>query len=574
MPGGLLNIIASGNADIILTGNPTKTFFKTVYAKHTNFGIQKFRLDYNGTRDLDPNMESKYVFKIPRHAELLMDSYFVFSIPNIWSTILPPSIPNDCWKPYHFKWIENLGTNIIKNIRIYIGTQLIQEYNGSYINCIAERDFNEQKKKTFNHMIGNHDELHHPEYYGGKRNNNYPNAFYTSDVVGQEPSIRGRKIYVPLCPWFMNDSKMALPLVCLQYSELSIEITLRPMKEIFTINNINAESMDETVVENVNNVYQSRLELLYTRIQPDFSIDRHQLYRFLQPPPNIELSSDSYINKINNWDADVHIIANYGYLTPEESKVFALNEQKYLIRDIKVNTYHNIVGTKKIKIESNALVSNWMWFYRRSDAYLRNEWSNYTNWETSFIPYYLEKGENETPYDISGASNIGPGRDIIQLDSSSYISKVPTNHRITPSFSIQNTKYILNSFSIVIDGKLRETELDEGVFRFIEKFRGTNSSNDLGLYHYNFCLDTTNYLQPSGAMNLHRFKKIEFEMTTLFPSIDPDAESAVLCDADGGVIGVTQDEQLYLYTYDMHLFEERYNVLRFISGNAGLLFNR
>ena len=70
MPGGLLNIIASGNADIILTGNPTKTFFKTVYAKHTNFGIQKFRLDYNGTRDLDPNMESKYVFKIPRHAEL------------------------------------------------------------------------------------------------------------------------------------------------------------------------------------------------------------------------------------------------------------------------------------------------------------------------------------------------------------------------------------------------------------------------------------------------------------------------------------------------------------------------
>ena len=215
-----------------------------------------------------------------------------------------------------------------------------------------------------------------------------------------------------------------------------------------------------------------------------------------------------------------------------------------------------------------------MWFYRRSDAYLRNEWSNYTNWETSFIPYYLEKGENETPYDISGASNIGPGRDIIQLDSSSYISNVPTNHRITPSFSIQNTKYILNSFSIVIDGKLRETELDEGVFRFIEKFRGTNSSNDLGLYHYNFCLDTTNYLQPSGAMNLHRFKKIEFEMTTLFPSIDPDAESAVLCDADGGVIGVTQDEQLYLYTYDMHLFEERYNVLRFISGNAGLLFNR
>ena len=54
--------------------------------------------------------------------------------------------------------------------------------------------------------------------------------------------------------------------------------------------------------------------------------------------------------------------------------------------------------------------------------------------------------------------------------------RIPTNHRNTPLFSIQNQKFILNSFSIVIDGKLRETELDEGVFRFIEKFRGTNSS--------------------------------------------------------------------------------------------------
>ena len=27
---------------------PAKTFFKTTYAKYTNFGIQKFRIDYNG----------------------------------------------------------------------------------------------------------------------------------------------------------------------------------------------------------------------------------------------------------------------------------------------------------------------------------------------------------------------------------------------------------------------------------------------------------------------------------------------------------------------------------------------
>ena len=62
-------------------------------------------------------------------------------------------------------------------------------------------------------------------------------------------------------------------------------------------------------------------------------------------------------------------------------------------------------------------------------------------------------------------------------------------------------------------------------------------------------------------------------MNVLPPAIDVSAETVVLCDAEGGVIGVS-DKEIYLYNYDMHLFEERYNVLRFISGKGGLLYAR
>ena len=31
MPGGLLNLISEGNNNVILTGNPTKTFFNVTY---------------------------------------------------------------------------------------------------------------------------------------------------------------------------------------------------------------------------------------------------------------------------------------------------------------------------------------------------------------------------------------------------------------------------------------------------------------------------------------------------------------------------------------------------------------
>lgn len=569
MPGGLLNIIAYGTANIIVHGNPTKTFFKVTYAKHTNFGMQKFRLDYEGTRDIDPNNDSVYTFNIPRHAELLMNAYLVFSIPHIYSTILPPLKDNDIWKAYQFKWIENLGTSAIKTIRIMIGTQVIQEYTGEYIRCMVERDYNEDKKSIFSQMTGNVIELNDPANFGGYNNGNstgtsigrgYPNVFYNSSITGPEPSIRGRKLYVPLSCWFSKNSKLAVPLVCLQYSFMSVEVTMRPIRELFTINNV------QNKYEELN--YESTLNVFYQRIQPNFTNELHSLYRFLQPPPSILLTESDYLNKTNNWNVDIHIIANYGFLTAEESKVFALNEQKYLIKDIKTNVFYNIAGTKKIKIDTNALVTNWSWFYRRNDAYKRNEWSNYTNWETSKIPYRLQNPGPVTDTELYNGDKRGPNNDIFGGENEF------TNHRIVPNFSLQHQRNILSKFAILLDGKYRENEMDAGVYNYIEKYQSTNTSKDIGLYHYNFCLDTSNYIQPTGAINLNRFRNIEFEMVTMIPNIDPSYETLTLCDEEGGVIGVTSDEPIYLYTYDMHIFEERYNILRFISGNAGLLFAR
>ena len=43
MTGGLMNLTAAGNENIVIHGNPKKTFFKAVFKKHTNFGLQRFR---------------------------------------------------------------------------------------------------------------------------------------------------------------------------------------------------------------------------------------------------------------------------------------------------------------------------------------------------------------------------------------------------------------------------------------------------------------------------------------------------------------------------------------------------
>ena len=145
-----------------------------------------------------------------------------------------------------------------------------------------------------------------------------------------------------------------------------------------------------------------------------------------------------------------------------------------------------------------------MWFYRRNDIYERNEWSNYTNWKTDKIPYYLNNGEDVTPYNVDNIE-IGPGNDFNLADID---NKFLTNHKVTPNYSIENTKSILMSFGILIDGKYRENSLDSGIYKYIEKYRTSKGYTDDGIYNYNFCfLTSPQYLQPSGALNLSRFRK-------------------------------------------------------------------
>lgn len=109
MAGGLLNLVAYGNQNVILNSNPKKTFFKTTYAKYTNFGLQKFRIDFDGQRNLRLNESSKFTFYIPRYAELLMDTYLVVTLPNIWSPILPPKAAVSRGRPMNSSGLKTLA---------------------------------------------------------------------------------------------------------------------------------------------------------------------------------------------------------------------------------------------------------------------------------------------------------------------------------------------------------------------------------------------------------------------------------------------------------------------------------
>tara|TARA_B110000967_G_scaffold203765_2_gene245013 strand:- start:6122 stop:7768 length:1647 start_codon:yes stop_codon:yes gene_type:complete len=548
MAGGLLNIISTGNNNLFLTGNPSKTFFKVTYSKHSNFGLQKFRIDYDGLRDLRSSEPSTFKFKIPRHADLLMDTYLVVRMPDIWSPIYPASTEtNNNWSPYEFKWIKNLGAQLIKEIVITCGSLTLQKYTGEYMAAMVDRDFSGDKKELYNRMTGNIPDLNDPAYAFGRKNA-YPNSPYTTSNLGAEPSIRGRNLYIPINTWFTLNSQCAFPLVALQYSELEISVTIRPIYELFTVRD----------VLDIGNSYPY--------IQPDFNLPRFQMHRFLQTPPSLKLNKYAELgNLINTWNADIHLLSTYCFLSKEETKLFTSQDQVYIVKDVFEHKQENITGTKKVQINSNGMIANWMWYLQRNDVNLRNEWSNYTNW-----PYH------RLPSNVTLASHTNiPGETI------SYGIHPQTNQNtgitISGDFHNENRKEILETMGILFNGEYRENILTRGVYDYVEKYVRTSGNGGDGLYCYNFGLKTSPFeYQPSGAVNMSKFNRVELEITTHVPSVDTISSSYnVICGDDGAIEGIDKTNwRLYEYNYNLVLYEERYNILSFIGGNCGMMYSR
>ena len=546
-----MQLASEGQQNIILNGNPSKTFFKSTYSKYTNFGLQKFRVDFDGSKTLRLTEESNFTFKIPRYADLLMDCYLSVELPNIWSPIVPPTDENNQnWVPYEFKWIEYIGAQMISKITITCGNQTIQEYSGSYLLNSVLRDFSGPKKDLFYQMIGHTKNLYDPAN-SGTRVNSYPNSYYTTENSGAEPSIRGRILYIPLNSWFNLKSQMAFPLISLQYNELHINVTMRPIYELIQIRD---------VYDFPNN---------FPYVSPNFNLFYMQFYRFLQTPPDVELGVNSYVDIRTLWNADIHLICTYGFLSNEESRIFALQEQKYLFKQVREQIFYNVTGSNRIGLDSIGMVTDWMFYFQRSDVNLRNEWSNYTNWPYSYLPNDLIQGPTNGTWTVNRSGTnveIGPG-----VNTNGFL----TGWMITGNANFENTKNILITMGILLDGIYRENRQPAGVYNYIEKYTRASGSGINDVYLYNFCLNSSNLeLQPSGAMNMSRFNNIELETVTITPPIDPNAQSLVICDPQSGnVIGINKPTwRIYDYNYNLVVYEERYNVVNFIGGNCGLLY--
>lgn len=552
MGGGVLHLLsASNNETLYFIGNPQISFFYTTFNQFCNFGMQKFRIDYLDNKRLTENASTEFVFNVPRQADLLNDTYLVIDLPNIWSPIFTDGSDNF---PYEFRWIKHIGSSLIEEVEIYADGTRLQNYTGQYLRNMVERDFEASKKELFNKMTG-----HVPEMYEPARSSSngfYPNASAQASASASatvNPSINRRSLYIPLNSWFSLSSYQSLPLISTQYNNIYIKVRIRQLRDLYTVRDLDHPD--------IGSIPFSSIPHIKPPTTPKFG-----LKNFMHPPtkPAMELSDFA---KLDNRmpDFNIHLICTQTFLDERIRQQLANFEQTYLIKEVRELNIYDIVENSKIDIESHGLVTSWMWYMQRSDVGDRNEWANYTN--LKYEP--LNRYGNHYAFDLMMSP--GPGPLTISDPSSTPIY-------ITPDYEMEHERRILNTVAILCDGAYRENTFEYGVFDYIEKYTktGGGAAADIeGLYCYNFTLNSDpTVIQPYGLFNTNFFKTTEMEITTIKPEFNPDSQVRVGCDATTGEIStVTQtNKQLYNYTFNFVLQEERYNILTFKNGMVSLKY--
>jgi len=171
MGGGLMQLVAYGAQDIYLTGNPQITYFKVVYRRHTNFAIESILQTLSGTS----SSGNKQNCAISRDGDL---------IHKIW---------------IGEKYIDYSTGDIYKYI--------------DYVECKIGGSTIDKQTSDWNAIKW---ELTTPE----SKVNGLKNT-----LSGNSGADTSGYYWYPLSFWFCDNIGLSLPLIAMQYHEISLDIT-------------------------------------------------------------------------------------------------------------------------------------------------------------------------------------------------------------------------------------------------------------------------------------------------------------------------------------------------------------
>jgi hypothetical protein len=305
--GGLLQLAAVGKQDAFLTGNPQISFYKMVYRRHTNFATESQPMYFDGT----PNFGQRITCLIPRRGDLLGRVYLDVVLPQIKDT-----------SGNLLSYTNSIGHALIQEITFEVGEQEIDRQTGEWMEVWTQLTTPNSQRYALNEMIGRVEP-------------------YNLIDIKPSASSDGLHLLIPLQFYFCQNPGSYLPLLALQYSPIRINITLRPLQQLFWV-------------------------------PPPIPPATQEGW---MPTCSILASCTTPITSMMLW-------GDFVYLDVDERRTFVSATHEYLIEQVQHTPPFSITAnqtTVTIPIEFNHPIKEFVFMIQRDTMQNRNEWFNYSN---------------------------------------------------------------------------------------------------------------------------------------------------------------------------------------------------
>ena len=519
MPGGYFQLIAQGPADYYLTGNPSITFFKTVYRRYSQFSMEAIRLPFNTLPTFNPMSKTEAKCKIDRNADMLYDTYLVYDLPAIYSDEIP------------FYWVESIGNKIIDETTIKVNGQNLDRQYGEFMQIYSDLTLNVTKKITYNNMTNG--------------TNNIVNTGLSLESSNY-PALQSKRLIIPFQFWFCSNSGLAIPLIALQYTKLRIDVIFTQLNDLFTFGNPPLSPVEFFENDDLSDDNEAWREQLLNEGWDQTNI----LYRFAK-----------------EWSQYSFILANYIYLGNDERKKFAQVSHEFLIKQVQRRVYLGLPrGPNRLDLVLQHPVKELVWILRRSNAYKTNDWFNFTDTTCpklldnikelrDFITEpCLQKEINSSDCDCDISNNLLYQLTNLDNTFNEYLLSVQQSNYNSDSLSNINSNRwdyysIMQRAKLVFNGNDRFEEREKEYFQNLQTYKYHTGSGARGIYVYSFSLEPEKD-QPSGTCNMSRI----------------DEQKLNLQIYDSNIPGKKLDK------FDLYLYAINYNVFRIMGGIGQIVF--
>lgn len=495
MGGGLIQLVAYGIPDIYLTGDPQITFFKVAYKRHTNFSIEPIKQYFSSS----PDFGKKVSCILTKAGDLISKSYLYIELP-----FIPPFKQSDNQTLDNLKkiaWVRKLGFALINKISIEIGGQLIDCHYGDWLNIWSE--LTNTHDKSLNEMIGNLPEL-------------------TSLTNGK----MSHKLYIPLEFWFCQDSGLALPIVALQYSEVSIHLELNRAEDCYYIGPTHCIIVSEDVVNfNKNEIIQQKFNNIEINcIFMDYDVMTNKMYYI-----KINMAQSFNTEPLYS-DPDTDELITY--------PIVGL-DSKFTVHPIGLEVKQNNILNRQLTIVKSYLQVDYIYLDTLERVKFIKANHEYLIEQVQFAGTKTISNNNV----LQQLSFSNPIKELIWNTSLNYITIDQFNY--TNNFI--NGSNMLSTATLFLNGHPRFSIRDGNYFNWVQAYQYHTRTVD-GIYIYSFCLQPEKVGQPDGSINMSKIDDIKLQLVF-----------------DGTVSADI--------TAKLRIYGRGYNILRIIHGLGGLAFS-